>query len=274
MRISAERFRYYTCGRCGLVFLRPIPADLGRYYSDAYYTIPESRERLAHVASAYRYQVDLLRRFVTTGRLVEIGPGTGAFTYLAKQAGFEVTAIEMDERCCRFLREVVGVEAIHSDDPASILSRLAPAQAIILSHVVEHLVEPWTCLDVAAQRLEPGGILLVATPNPDAFQFRLMGAWWPHVDAPRHLHLIPLPSLTAWLAARGLSCVYATSNDIGGRGRNVFRWQRALMNLIARRGLRWPWVLEWLIGQLTAFHVGRGLRGSTYTAVFQREALR
>jgi hypothetical protein len=51
--------------------------------------------------------------------------------------------------------------------------------------------------------LRPGGLLLVAVPNPGSLQARIAGAAWMHWDVPRHrLHLTPR-GLTALLAGAG-----------------------------------------------------------------------
>ena len=35
-KISDDIFNYYRCSRSGLIFLDPLPADLGRYYPASY----------------------------------------------------------------------------------------------------------------------------------------------------------------------------------------------------------------------------------------------
>src|SRR5512143_1623848 len=100
-KISERSFVYHKCTSCRLIFLHPIPDDLSEYYPHVYYPLPESLETLAKNAAGERYKIELVRRFVESGKLLEIGPATGGFAYLAKQAGFDVEAIEMDSRCCR-----------------------------------------------------------------------------------------------------------------------------------------------------------------------------
>lgn len=75
--LSEEVFSYYRCGSCGLVFLSPIPEDLGRYYPNDYYTIPASLEELIHQIGPSRYKIELVQQFVKSGRLLEIGPAQG-----------------------------------------------------------------------------------------------------------------------------------------------------------------------------------------------------
>jgi SAM-dependent methyltransferase len=272
-RLSDEDFTYYRCPSCGVTFLSAIPDDLGRYYPPEYYPMPGSLAELATVAEAERYKIDLVRRYKPQGRLLEIGPATGAFAYLAKQAGFMVEAIEMDAACCQFLEQVVGVRAIHSADAAGALGGLDGYDAIALWHVIEHLPDPWETLDAARQRLRPGGVLLIATPNPASFQFRIFGRYWAHLDAPRHLELLPVERLIRWGEGAGLRVVLKTTTDPGGLGWNLFSWEESLANLVARStGRRRTPILpgRGLSRLMRPVERGRRFLGTTYTLVFQR----
>ena len=270
-RLSQEDFNYYLCQQCGLVFLDPVPENLGQYYPQTYYAIPNSLSDLAREATSKRYQIDLVRRFVKGGRLLDIGPGHGAFAFLANEAGFDVSTIEMDAICCQFLREEIGVSAIQSDNPAEVLPHLEPQNAITLWHVIEHLPDPWTTLARAVQQLAPGGILLIAAPNPQALQFRLFRSRWVHLDAPRHVRLLPVQLLVRRLVNEGLRPVLVTTGDPGGRALNRYGWRASMINLSEQRLPRAAgWRLGWPLGLLAAPLEQSGLRGSAYTAIFRK----
>jgi hypothetical protein len=266
-RVSDERFDYHRCPRCGLVTLVNPPADLGRFYPSGYYRAPH-RWRLAWAAWRERYQVELVGRYTAAdGRLVEIGSAWGTFAYGARRAGFGVTAIERDGASCAFLSAVAGVEAIQSTDPAEVLSRLPPSRAVVMWQVAEHLEDPWAVLDRAAGNLEPGGVLVVGTPNPGSLGLRLLGARWPHLDAPRHLWLIPPDVLDGFLGQRGMHRVLLTTDDPGGRRWNRFAWGRALPAALPPRVAGAAGALVALVMRPLERRPGRG---SCYTAVYRR----
>ncbi len=241
--ISEERFAYARCQVCGTVFMVAVPADLDRYYADDYYKFDPDGEpswkREESVTEAASYRVALLRRYVTPGHLIEIGAGTGAFASAAQSAGFDVSAIEMDQRCCESLGEH-GITAICSDRPLEVLESLRLARAVALWHVLEHLSNPAEVLECVADKLEPGGVLAIGVPNPRSLQFRLLKARWAHLDAPRHLCLIPPDALLQKGEELGMRCVEMTTNDPDGIACNEFGWIKAFQSRpalgTARRG--------------------------------------
>ncbi len=271
-RVSAKTFPYYRCAPCRLIFLHPIPADLSDYYPNVYYPIPDSPEILAKNAEEDRYKIDLIQRFANSGRLLEIGPAYGGFAYLAKQAGFNVEAIEMDSRCCGFLTDIVGIKAIHSNDVVQALSGTMPYDVIALWHVIEHLPDPWESLRAIAAKLIPGGLLVIAAPNPDSFQFRVLGRYWAHVDAPRHLTLIPERLLEDHLRPFGVEKIFHTTADKGSIGLNRLGWQLSLSNLSRVPFLHKSlFVTGTIASNVFAATENRNGKGSAYTMAFRKK---
>jgi 2-polyprenyl-3-methyl-5-hydroxy-6-metoxy-1,4-benzoquinol methylase len=270
-RISNAAFHYSRCERCGLVSLANVPADVSRYYAAEYYTLPQGDADIERGVEHDRYKIDLVRRYVSKGRVLEIGSSWGAFCLLAKRAGFEVEAIEMDPVCCNFLAARIGVRAISSSDEATALGQAAVPDVIALWHVIEHLRDPWTLLACAAERLAPGGVIVIATPNPAAMQFRALGRFWTHVDAPRHLHLLPATVLRDKMCALGLVEEWSTTRDAGSLHWNAFGWSWSLSNFVRPRILKRAMRLcgRVLAGSLSWVEGREGL-GSAYTAVFRK----
>jgi hypothetical protein len=144
---------------------------------------------------------------------------------------------------------------------------------VAMWHVLEHLDRPWATLDAAARNLEPGGVLALAVPNPRSTQFRITRRRWPHVDAPRHLFLLPARTVEKRARAAGLELVKLTARDRGGIYWNRFGWQHLLMRpgqSRARAAL--ALALGTAVAAVMASIELTDLRGSTYTAVFRKPA--
>jgi 2-polyprenyl-3-methyl-5-hydroxy-6-metoxy-1,4-benzoquinol methylase len=269
-------FGYRRCLACATVFIEQIPEDLDTYYAEAGYGSLEDTPD-PRLLAGERFKLDLLRGVTGGSNMIEIGPGAGVFARVAVEAGFSLTAIEMDERYCRELGERLGVRALCSAEPASALQTLAPADAIVLWHSIEHLPDLAQVLAACVGNLQPGGVLAFSTPSPDALQFRLLGSRWAHLDAPRHLQLLPAGSMRRHLEALGMEHVVTVTDDPIGIACNRLGWEYAARLHPARH--RSNMATDILTGSISATMTratrpweGRGLAGSTYTAVFRRPA--
>lgn len=170
----------------------------------------------------------------------------------------------------KFLTEVLGIPSVAAD-PASYIRGRPGADAIALWQSLEHLPNPWSVIEAAAATLNRGGILAIATPNPQSSQARFFRTAWAHLDAPRHLWLIPPEVVTAYAKESGLELALLTSADAGSQGWHEFGWVESI-GVLARGK---PWVgqaraLGRVAARLTSpFELRRG-RGASYTAILRR----
>jgi SAM-dependent methyltransferase len=231
-RISAERFAYHRCTRCSTVFLASPPDDLAGYYAGDYHPFDGQGEPLWRtdrgLLAAEAWRAASLREMVDPGALIDVGAGAGGFAAAASNAGFDVTAIEMDRECCRYMEAELGVRTIATDHPLQALRTLPPARVVSFWHVLEHLSEPAELLSAAAAALEPGGVLAIAVPNADSIQFRTLRTRWAHLDAPRHVCLTPPGALVRQAGELGLELLMRTTSDPSGIACDLHGWVYAL----------------------------------------------
>src|SRR5574340_816534 len=93
------------------------------------------------------------------GRLLEIGCGAGENLAHLAQLGWQVEGIEPDPKAASVARNrglviTEGSLNVHSFSPASF-------DAIILSHVIEHLNNPLEVTKICRTLLRPGGLLVM-----------------------------------------------------------------------------------------------------------------
>jgi 2-polyprenyl-3-methyl-5-hydroxy-6-metoxy-1,4-benzoquinol methylase len=270
--VSEEEFDYLRCPACQTLFIQEIPANLDRFYPDDYFDAPPAG-RLAELAAAEQPKLDLVLEHVAPpGRLVEIGPGDGLFAWLCRRAGFDVTVIERSPAACEHLRRSVGLDVRCTERPESALGELPPSRVIALWQVIEHLPEPGALLDAAAANLEPGGLLVIAAPNPEALGFRWQGPRWAHVDAPRHLTLIPVDAIVNRAADRGLRRRALAFDDPSGRHWNRFAWEYAMRRDPASGPAgRLLGSAAALLSKAVSPIEGRGRRGASYTLILEKQ---
>jgi SAM-dependent methyltransferase len=225
---SPAKFDYFRCPQCRCFFLHPIPENPGKYYPSDYPAYEISDKDLNEITSPLEHEkLSITQRYVSKGRLLEVGPGSGGFARLANKRGFQVETIEMDERCSRNLNEKFGIPSIHGPDLLSTLPLMSSYDVIVLWHVIEHLAEPLTVLEQLAKHITPGGIIVFATPNPASVQFNFFGRHWVHLDAPRHMVLIPFSWLRNHGARLGLETVFFSTKDKLSRHLGSYAWYSA-----------------------------------------------
>ena len=194
-KVSGELFRIDDCRSCGLRFTQDPPAeqDAGPYYDSPNY-ISHSDNRTGLMFKAYHlvrgYMLgrkrDLIRRYSSGKRLIDVGSGTGYFLNTMKSAGYEVTGIEINEGARRFSQTEFGLEVF---EPKVLKERKLNGKFHIATmwHVLEHLYSPETYLSALHSILEEDGILLIAVPNHRSSDADRYQELWAGYDVPRHL---------------------------------------------------------------------------------------
>ena len=270
-RSSTEMFRYRRCRACLLTFIERIPENLARYYINEQYDIPEDAAGFGPRSESQRWKVEILKSLVPPCPLLEVGPATGEFALAARNDGYLPKLLEMDENCCRFLRDALGMEVVKTAEPAAWLASSVQFSAICIWQAIEHVPDFWKLMENAAARLAPGGVLLLSTPNPASLQARLLGRFWPHLDAPRHLYLIPQTWMQAFGRKHGLDVVLDTTRDVGSLALNGYAWYLAVRNAIGREHMN-KGVEYATAGLATALRPWEALEGwgCSYTVAFRR----
>lgn len=194
-------FYLFRCRDCGFLFTQDFPTEdeIGRYYETPDY-ISHSDTKKGAMNSVYHwvrnYMLKCKARLVMheahrkTGRLLDIGTGTGYFADAMQRCGWQVEAVEKNEQARAFAKAHFNLDV----KPHTALNGL-PSHSfdvITLWHVMEHLEplnETWERL---YSLLTEKGVLIVAVPNCSSYDAKKYGAFWAAYDVPRHLwHFTP-----------------------------------------------------------------------------------
>lgn len=212
----AEGFDLVRCATCGLAYIANPPGEeeLKAFYSAAssYHAPlcdPKSTEFAIQDRIARRHLAET-RRSVKSGRLLDVGCSIGQFAALARDAGFVVSGLEMNDITAAFARSHFGLEVtegtIH-DAPLAAGS----LDVLTMFDVIEHVPDPLGDLRKAWDLLAPGGRLVLSTPNIDGLFPRaslpLAGTlgYWPHPEPPYHLYQFSAKTLGAMVEKAGFT---------------------------------------------------------------------
>jgi SAM-dependent methyltransferase len=175
---SGALFAVVACRACGLARTAPPPYD-DELEADIYQQLPYETvmEREPEWRGFFAPLLAAARRHRPSGRLLDVGCGTGLLVKMAGEAGYDAWGVEISARLSRHAREVLGLNVIHSD--------LAGAgfpdghfDVVVLSHVLEHLTDPEHVFRDIRRVLAPGGVAIVEVPNMAGLQVPLMREMW------------------------------------------------------------------------------------------------
>lgn len=127
---------------------------------DPAYTGVENLEVMQDAVNYNRFLLDTVQRHAPRrGRVLDFGAGAGQFAVPMSQLGFDVTALEPDERL-RARITSAGVRAIGGPDELTDGS----LQYVYSLNVLEHIDDDVGALSRLRAKLAPGGLLLIYVP--------------------------------------------------------------------------------------------------------------
>jgi 2-polyprenyl-3-methyl-5-hydroxy-6-metoxy-1,4-benzoquinol methylase len=139
------------------------------------------------------------------GRLLEIGCGGGAGLESMQKIGWRVTGLDFDEGAVNNARNK-GLDVRLGQLSAQAFAD-ENFDAVVMSHVIEHVPSPDKLLAECRRILKKEGILVVLTPNADSPLHIHYGLNWRGLEAPRHLQIFTPRSLANMAKSTGYSVV-------------------------------------------------------------------
>ena len=199
-----QGFRFHRCLACAHVYVSPrirddvqsrVGTELGRV--DKYLEVQRIyAEHICH----------LLRQRTPGARLLDIGFGRGYLLQMAQVYGFEAYGLDASPAMVEPMRPLFAdrvAEGMLGRDPLPWRS----FDAVVLSHVLEHVGDPGAALAEVAAVLNPGAWIYLAVPDVESVDFRVFGKQWDAVNPLVHLQYFGEGSLTRLLERSGFERV-------------------------------------------------------------------
>jgi 2-polyprenyl-3-methyl-5-hydroxy-6-metoxy-1,4-benzoquinol methylase len=193
--LSKERFSIQKCAACGFLLTNPRPAkeSIESYYKSVNYISHSNKKkglfaglyqmaRKLNLSSKYR----IISKHSRTGRVLDIGAGTGHFLNYLNKKGWKAQGIEPDKEAAHFARENFNLQ-IDSEKKLKEL-KSDSFDLITMWHVLEHVHNLNERMSDIASLIKPEGLIILALPNPDSFDANYYVKYWAAYDVPRHLY--------------------------------------------------------------------------------------
>jgi 2-polyprenyl-3-methyl-5-hydroxy-6-metoxy-1,4-benzoquinol methylase len=166
------------CQQCGFLF--SAGADLSELFA-LYEALddPGYEESQDCRALQMNWLLDAASRYQPTIRSVlDVGAATGLLVSLARARGWHAEGVEPSQSLVSTALRMHGVRLLQGALPhPQLLGQRF--DAVFLVDVIEHVSDPVALLRQATRMLEPGGVLIVVTPDVASIARRLLGhRWW------------------------------------------------------------------------------------------------
>ncbi len=261
---SKNSYTITRCNACTALYVNPMPSDaeLQAHYQDpAYYAGEKDQGYRCYadmkkaLAPHFARRLRAIRNHVPNrGRLLDFGCAAGYFLEMAQADGWHIAGVELAQSMAQQASSTLGLAIVTSLDTLS----ENDFDAITLWEVIEHLPRPVEELRRLHDRLHPGGLLMLSTPNTGHWQAVREPDAWTSYRPPSHLlyfttrtlqnalqragferieihRVSPLPPLPGWLrrASVPLQQQLATGQ--------AQVWPLALFTWRTIRVLGWGW---------------------------------
>lgn len=225
------------CRQCGLLRLDPLPSteELAGCYPAEYSNIYSEEETSPLKSTLIRiYNRRLMKSFErlagNEADILDVGCSGGHLIGLLSdhKPGWRTTGVEMSGEAVEYGR-AKGRNIIHGAIEDVDMEENS-FDLILLSHLIEHVVDPRAMLAKLGRLARPGGKIIIETPDSDAFDRRLFGRYWGGLHFPRHTYLFNKNNMARMLTSLGLRASRAE------RTAHIFGWALSLDNILAARG--------------------------------------
>lgn len=178
-------------------------SEVQSYYDRLAPRLFEVEERNWHLQSRMSLVLETIDSLATRrGRVLDVGCGTGYLLERLAAGGYRGVGIDLSpdsvEIAQKRLAEIGAGDRLRAEVGSAYEPPEGPFDLITLTDVLEHLEDPRRCLAALAERLSPGGLLVISTPNRRS----LPGArrWLAEKGVPGiRLRLAPVDNWQSWV---------------------------------------------------------------------------
>jgi SAM-dependent methyltransferase len=201
------------CVSCGLVYASEMPNNFNDIYSNEDYLSQsiEAYEKNSKFRKERfgKERLNILKKYKTTGTLLDIGCGIGWFLEVALGT-FDVIGIELSDSLRNYLKEKKGIISHKTIDDVDDNS----VDIITGFDLIEHVPNPTILLDAIYKKLKPHGICLLFTPNVNSVGFNILKEKNSLLCPPGHLYYFSKSTIEKYARKSGFDVIKTWTKGI------------------------------------------------------------
>jgi len=220
--VRKNRYGIARCSDCHIVFTNPRPTidEISSVYGESYMANLNSVKPI--LDRICRKRLLFVEKFLTNGRLLDVGSGNGYFLNQARIHGWEVSGTEISEYSINYCKEEFGIhvergevfEANYSSDLFDIIT---------MWHTLEHVKNPLDYLKEFNRILKSDGLAFILVPNANFLLNYLKGwSWIAKSEVREHLYFFTTETLISLLEEANFKIIHQSIGNIESI-RNCFR---------------------------------------------------
>lgn len=187
---------------CQHGFITPIPSlDVLEYHYSSDNTNDACKRDDTYVSKSLEHYNNLFTNvinpiFQKTGKLLDVGAGTGVFVASAQNNGWDATGVEFNKTAVQIAKDKFKVNMFAGNLYG--LEKFFPYESfdvISFIHVFEHIIDPVSYVKYISKFLKPDGCIFIAVPNMGSDDFQKYGSKWTYLHIPAHISYFTCNSL-------------------------------------------------------------------------------
>ncbi len=204
LSLEHERWNLYECADCAVQFWWPMVHTEANYYQDTYFAVRDPLRRSFRLGWNHRrFTESPPHSPASEHSLLDIGCGSGTFLTAARDLGYEVHGLDLNQYAVQKAKELHNLENVFCGTLSVFLAQNPGKRfdVVTLFEVLEHIDDPVGLMDQIRSILKPQGFIALSVPNAERFMIRRELSDFP----PHHLTWWNAATLQTFLSSRSFS---------------------------------------------------------------------
>lgn len=224
-KIEKRKFEVLSCTKCGLSRTNPPPYEddvTAEIYQD--FSFNDSYENPILWESFFQQMFKYANLYKPSGKILDIGCGSGFFIQLAKKKGYDTYGVELNKEAVEYARKtfslnIQNIDLVAANFPDNYFD------IITCSQLLEHIAKPNDLLKEIHRILKDDGILMIEVPNFAGFVVKIWKDKWSGFQPQWHIWQFKPKTLSTLLEKNKFITkkIVCKQNIYTGMPQNIFK---------------------------------------------------